>query len=152
MCFESATAESLHVHLEDRDIEDSIYVFATPVVVDESLRVIRNRAHLSVLGSTIMERSLVEIDESSYCRDSVANLWKDEGPLFRWSFRIWFGPIAIGFEIGAYWQASLDLEYGFCYTGFTVSAALIPSAHLQVYAEGSVWLLIFQGLNLVNMP
>jgi hypothetical protein len=138
LCVSSSMSEPIDLHSTGGDLEDSIYIFASPIIFNEPLHVSRNSVYLKVLGRTIVDRPILN--------PSSLQIWKKRQSLFHWEFSlpIW-GPLSVGFSLHASWDARFDLEFKMCFEDFSVTAALVPSARVDFDAKGWVSLWVIRG-------
>jgi hypothetical protein len=131
-------SEPIGLHSTGGDLEDSIYIFASPIIFNEPLHVSRNSVYLKVLGRTIVDRPILN--------PSSLQIWGKRQSLFHWEFSlpIW-GPLSVGFSLHASWDARFDLEFKMCFEDFSITAALVPSARVDFDAKAFVSLLIIRG-------
>jgi len=145
LCFASATKEAIDVYALSGDVEDSCYLFATPFTAnDQPLQISRNEIYLTVMNSVVLN---APIYSSEMCLGAVVPIWRKTGPIFSWKYHIWITmtPLTVVFKIGANWGAGVDLDFHMCLGEFSVSAALVKSVRLEIFAEGTLSIGIFRG-------
>ena len=154
LCFASATKEAIDVYEVIRGMEDSIYIFATPFIADETLHVSKNEIYLTVMGDSVLNQPIFELSpslprhhSSASCASSESRIWGTTGILTHWEHQICIPgtPLCIGLSIGASWEASLDMKSEICLAGFNVSAALVPSVRLEFDGKAFLSLIVVRG-------
>jgi hypothetical protein len=140
LCVSSPMREPVDLHITGGDLEDSIYIFASPIIFNEPLHVSRDSVYVKVLGKTNFESPIPKLPAPSL------QIWETSGSLFHSDFIHWIPetPLFVGYSLHGSWNASVDLEFKMSledFDDFSIGAALVPSVRLIFDAKGFVSLL-----------